>query len=73
MSMNTWFVALLNAAQTLVTEEVATPEDVDRSYMIANRGCKMGPMGLMDMVGMKTIYDIFFYWGGRRKRRTDVA
>jgi 3-hydroxyacyl-CoA dehydrogenase len=61
--LNTWFVALLNAAQTLVTNGVATPQDVDRTYMIVNRGCAMGPMGLLDMVGLKTAYDICTYWG----------
>lgn len=61
--LNTWFVALLNASQTLVTNGVATPEDVDRTYMIVNRGCAMGPMGLLDMVGLKTAFDICSYWG----------
>lgn len=61
--LNTWFVALLTAAQSLVTNGVATPEDVDRTYMIANRGCAMGPMGMIDMVGMKTVYDVSMHWG----------
>jgi 3-hydroxybutyryl-CoA dehydrogenase len=61
--LNTWFVALLSAAQSLVTNGVATPEDVDRTYMIANRGCAMGPMGMIDMVGMKTVYDVSRFWG----------
>ena len=56
-------VRALLAAQTLVTNGVATPEDVDRTYMIVNRGCAMGPMGLLDMVGLKTAYDICTYWG----------
>jgi hypothetical protein len=58
--LDTWLVALLNAAQSLVTEGVATHEDVDRTYMIANRGCAMGPVGMLDMIG------------GRR-RRADAA
>jgi 3-hydroxybutyryl-CoA dehydrogenase len=61
--LNTWFVALLTAAQSLVTNGVATPEDVDRTYMIVNRGCAMGPMGMIDMVGMKTVYDVSQHWG----------
>ncbi len=61
--LNTWLVALLQSAQTLVTNGVATPEVVDRTYMIVNRGCAMGPCGIMDVVGMKTCYDILLHWG----------
>ncbi len=61
--LNTWFVALLNASQTLVTNGIATPEVVDKTFMIANRGCGLGPMGMIDVVGMKTAYDVCHYWG----------
>ncbi len=61
--MNTWFVALLNAAQTLITNGVASPEVIDRTYMIVNRGCAHGPVGMIDVVGMKTAYDVLSYWG----------
>ncbi len=61
--LNTWFVATLTAAISLVANGVSTPEDVDRTYMIVNRGCAMGPCGLLDMVGMKTAYDVSSYWG----------
>lgn len=59
--VNTWFVALTNAAQTLVTNGVGTPEDVDRSYM--KGGSPVGPMAMLDQVGMKTAYDVLTYWG----------
>jgi 3-hydroxybutyryl-CoA dehydrogenase len=52
--LNSWLVPLLTAGAALVVNGVATPEDVDRTFMIANRGCAMGPCGMMDMVGMKT-------------------
>lgn len=61
--LNTWLVALLNAAQSLVTNGVSTPEDVDRTYLLTNRGATMGPMGIMDMVGMKTVFDVLNHWG----------
>lgn len=61
--LNTWFVAMLTAAISLVANGVSTPEDVDRTYMITNRGCAMGPCGLLDMIGMKTAYDVSSYWG----------
>ncbi|MCR1783778.1 3-hydroxyacyl-CoA dehydrogenase [Nocardioides carbamazepini] len=59
--VNSWFVPLLNAAQTLVTNGIARPEDVDRTFMIGGR--TIGPLGLMDMVGMKTSYDVLAHWG----------
>lgn len=61
--MNTWFVALLNAAQTLVTNGVSTPEMVDRTYLIANRGAAVGPLGMIDVVGMQTAYNVLMHWG----------
>jgi 3-hydroxybutyryl-CoA dehydrogenase len=61
--LNGWFTPLLRAAAALVVNGVATPEDVDRTYMIVNRGCAMGPCGAMNMVGMKTCYDVAQYWG----------
>jgi 3-hydroxyacyl-CoA dehydrogenase len=61
--LNTWFVALLNAAQTLVTNGVSSPEMVDRTYLIGNRGAAIGPMGLIDVVGMQTAYNVLQHWG----------
>ncbi len=61
--LNSWFVPLLNAGVSLIVNGVATPEDVDRTFMITNRGCAMGPSGMVDMVGMKTAYDVCSYWG----------
>ena len=61
--LNSWLVPLLTAAVALVVNGVAAPEDVDRTYMIANRGCAMGPCGIVDVVGMKTTYDVCSYWG----------
>ena len=63
--LNTWFVALLNAAQTLVTNGISTPEDVDRTFMKCNPGAPMGPLGMIDMVGMVTAYNVESYWGHR--------
>lgn len=60
---NALLIPLLQAAQTLVTNGVSTPEYIDRTYMITNRGCAMGPCGTMDVVGMKTFFDILSHWG----------
>ena len=60
--VNGWMVPLLNAAQTLVTNGIAAPEDVDRTFLFL--GATAGPFGIMDMIGMKTCYDVLSYWGG---------
>lgn len=61
--LNGWFVPLLTSGLSLVVNGVATPEDVDRTFMIYNRGCGVGPCGFIDMVGIKTAYDVSAYWG----------
>jgi len=61
--LNSLLVPLLGAAQTLVTNGISTPEMVDRTYMITNRGVALGPFGIMDVIGMKTCYDVLNYWG----------
>ena len=61
--INSMLVPLLQAVQTLVTNGISTPETIDRTYMIMNRGCAFGPFGMIDVVGMKTCFDILNYWG----------
>ncbi|CAG7580057.1 MULTISPECIES: 3-hydroxyacyl-CoA dehydrogenase [Rhodococcus] len=59
--VNTWTVPLLNAAQTLVTNDIGDPEDIDRTFMFL--GAAMGPLGMIDIIGMKTTYDVLAHWG----------
>jgi 3-hydroxybutyryl-CoA dehydrogenase len=61
--LNSWLVPLLTSSLALVVNGVVTAEDVDRTYMIANRGCAMGPLGIVDVVGIKTTYDVCAHWG----------
>jgi 3-hydroxybutyryl-CoA dehydrogenase len=61
--LNSWLVPLLTASPSLVVNGVSTAEDIDRTFMIVNRGCAMGPLGMVDIVGMKTAHDICAYWG----------
>ncbi len=64
--LNSWLVPLLTSSLYLVATGVATAEDVDRTFMIVNRGATMGPCGMTDVVGFKTAYDIASYWGEAR-------
>jgi 3-hydroxyacyl-CoA dehydrogenase len=59
--VNSWFFPLMNSAQTLVTNGISTPEDIDRTFMVL--GAPMGPLGLIDMVGMNTAYNVTSYSG----------
>ncbi len=61
--LNSWLVPLLTSSLSLVATGVASAEDVDRTYMIVNRGTTTGPCGIADMVGFKTVYDIASHWG----------
>jgi 3-hydroxybutyryl-CoA dehydrogenase len=70
---NALLVPIMQAAQSLITTGAATPEYVDRTFMITNRGCAVGPCGLMDIVGMKTCFDILSYWGGVNKDEQMLA
>ncbi len=54
---NAMLKPLLNAAMGLVAGGVATPEDVDRAFMGIMR-TKVGPMGMMDLIGLDTVYRV---------------
>lgn len=62
---NTMFGALLRSAQTLVTNGIASYEDVDRAWM-GVMGSYIGPFGLMDSVGLDTAWKIADYWASER-------
>ena len=64
--LNTLLVPMANAAQTLITNAISTPEYIDRTYMIMNRGCNLGPCGMIDVVGMTTMYNVLSHWGEER-------
>ncbi len=64
---NTMTVTLLNAAQTLVTNGISTPEYIDRVHMIIHRGCAAGPCALIDVVGMATWHNVLTHWGKELK------
>lgn len=64
--LNTWLVSLMTSTLGLVVDGVCTPEDVDRTFLIANRPARVGPFGMADLVGMRTIYNILRHWGEER-------
>jgi 3-hydroxybutyryl-CoA dehydrogenase len=54
---NTMLMALLGAAGKLLTGEVASIEDIDRSWMV-NFHMPMGPFGILDTIGLDTAWHV---------------
>jgi 3-hydroxybutyryl-CoA dehydrogenase len=63
---NSLLVPFLMAAQGLVATGVASPQDVDRTWMVMT-GMPMGPFGIMDLVGLETAYNIALHGAETRK------
>ena len=60
--LNSLLVPLLSAAGNLLVNGVSDVESIDKTWMITT-GSKAGPFGIMDMVGMQTMYNIDKLWG----------
>lgn len=54
---NTMLMALLGAAGKLLTGEVASIEDIDRSWMV-NFHMPAGPFGILDSIGLDTAWHV---------------
>ena len=55
--LNSMLVPFLNAAQALLANEVADPETIDKTWMLAT-GAPFGPFRILDIVGLTTAYNI---------------
>jgi 3-hydroxybutyryl-CoA dehydrogenase len=58
---NTMLSSLFTSALTLASRNVATVEDIDRSWMGVMHTA-MGPFGIMDQIGLSTVWTITDYW-----------
>ncbi len=68
--LNTLLSPLLDAAGDLFFNGVADFESIDKTWMVS-MGTKIGPFGIMDMIGMQTIYNVYVLWSdklGDRKK-----
>jgi 3-hydroxybutyryl-CoA dehydrogenase len=63
---NTMISDLFMTALTLATKNVASVEDIDRAWMGVTL-MPYGPFGLMDQVGLKTVWTITSYWAAVTK------
>lgn len=55
--LNSLLVPLLDAATTLLVNEIADAQTIDKTWMAAT-GAPMGPFGILDIVGITTAYNI---------------
>ncbi|AEX84967.1 3-hydroxybutyryl-CoA dehydrogenase [Marinitoga sp. 1135] len=55
--LNSLLVPLLHAAETLYFDGVADYKSIDKTWMIST-GSKFGPFGIIDLIGMNTLYNI---------------
>ena len=62
--LNSLLIPLLDAAFDLWKNKIADAEAIDKTWMIST-GTAMGPFGIMDIVGVKTMYNIETYWGAK--------
>lgn len=60
--LNSLLVPLLSAAANLLINGVSDIESIDKTWMISV-GTPMGPFGVMDTIGMETMYNIDMLWG----------
>jgi len=58
---NTMLMTLLASALTLASNGVADIHDIDKSFM-GVMGTPIGPFGIMDSIGLDTVYEITKYW-----------
>jgi 3-hydroxybutyryl-CoA dehydrogenase len=58
---NTMLMTLISSALTLAANEVASIYDIDRSFM-GVMGTPIGPFGIMDSIGLDTVYKVTKYW-----------
>lgn len=58
---NTMISSLFFSAMTVASKNVSSIEDVDRAWMGITH-MPIGPFGLMDQVGLKTVWTITEYW-----------
>ena len=61
---NAMLTAIIGEALTLAANGVASVEDIDRSW-IGVTHMPAGPFGIMDSIGLKTIWTVNDYWAGK--------
>jgi 3-hydroxybutyryl-CoA dehydrogenase len=69
---NAMIMELFKSAQSLAANQVASVEDIDRSWMGVMHTL-VGPFGIMDSIGLDTVWKITDYWAKILKDRQQTA
>ncbi len=69
--LNSLLVPLLSIAQGLHFNGVSDYESIDKTWMIST-GAKIGPFGIIDMVGMQTVYNIAMMNGMKTNNKLQI-
>jgi 3-hydroxybutyryl-CoA dehydrogenase len=63
---------LFKAAQSLAANNVASVEDIDRAWMGVMHTL-IGPFGIMDSIGLDTVWKVTDYWAKILKEPQQIA
>ncbi len=69
---NAMLMELFRAAQSLAAKGVASVEDIDRAWMGVMH-TPMGPFGIMDSIGLDTVWKITDYWANKLQDKNALA
>ncbi len=69
---NAMLMELFKSAQTLAANDVASIEDVDRAWM-GIMHTPVGPFGIMDSIGLDTVWKLTDYWAKIVKDPQQIA
>ena len=69
---NAMLMELFKSAQTLAANDVASVEDIDRAWMGVMHTA-IGPFGIMDGIGIDTVWKITDYWARQTKNPQQIA
>jgi 3-hydroxybutyryl-CoA dehydrogenase len=69
---NAMLMELFKSAQSLAANQVAAVEDIDRAWMGVMH-TPVGPFGIMDSIGLDTVWKITDYWAGILKDPQQIA
>jgi len=69
---NAMFMNLIASALTLWTRDVASIQDIDRSWMGVMH-TPIGPFGLLDQIGIDTVHKLTEYWANKTNNKQGMA
>lgn len=67
--INTLLGPWLGAACELLLNDVSDYESIDKTWMIST-GMKFGPFGIIDVIGIETVYNVNKHWGEQLNDQT---